>query len=266
MDGRWKLALAGGFLSGLIGCASTPKHEPFPLPPPPTSTASKSIFVPEPPDEGPVKDGPLAASTMLVFANVWLEAITQDPNKPAAEREQLVAQARKAYQDILQKDPKCVDALLGLGQLYQVTGEADKLRQVEERAKATHATNPKVWAWLAVRRAQAKEFDTAAECYYEAAKLDPENRLYRIHLGLTLARSGRYDEGREWLMRTMREAEARYNLAKMMLHNNEPEKARIELRMALQVDPAMQAAKDQLLSLTVSAAGDVRTVGHEERQ
>jgi Tfp pilus assembly protein PilF len=67
-------------------------------------------------------------------------------------------------------------------------------------------------------------------------------------------------------MRTMREAEARYNLAKMMLHNNEPEKARIELRMALQVDPAMQAAKDQLLSLTVSTAGEVRTVGHEERQ
>jgi tetratricopeptide (TPR) repeat protein len=265
MDGRWKLALAGGLLSGLLGCTSTPKPQPLPLPPP-TSTAGKSVFVPEPVDDGPVKDGPLAPSTMLVFANVWVEAVSQDPNKPAAEREQLLCQARQAYQEVLQRDPKSVEALLGLGQLYQVTGETDKLREVEHRAKTLHPTNPKVWAWVAVRRAQAKDFDAAAECYHQATKLDPDNRLYRIHLGLTLARSGRYDECREWLMRAMREGDARYNLAKMMLHNNEPEKARIELRMALQVDPAMQAAKDQLLSLTAAAAADVRTVGHEERQ
>jgi tetratricopeptide (TPR) repeat protein len=266
MDGRWKMALAGGLLSGALGCTWGQKQQAFPTPPPPSSVSAKSIFVPEPADDGPARDGPLAPSTMLAFATVWVEAVNDDPNKPAPERERLLSQARQAYQEVLQRDPKSVEALLGLGHLYEVTGEADRLREVEQRAKALHPTNPKVWAWLAVHRAQAKDFEGAAECYHQATKLDPDNRLYRIHLGLTLARAGRYDEGREWLVRSMREAEARYNLAKMMLHNNEPEKARIELRLALQADPSMVAAKDELMGLAAGAAGDVRTVGHEERQ
>jgi len=265
MDGRWKLALAGGFFSGLLGCSSVQKQQPFQAAPPPTGTAAKSVFVPEPADDGPVKDGPLSPATMLTFASVWVEAVSQDPNKPAPERDRLLSQARQAYQEVLQRDPKNVDALLGLGQLYQVTGEMDKLRDVEQRAQTQYPTNPKVWAWVAVHRAQAKDFDAAAECYHQATKLDPDNRVYRIHLGLTRARPGRYDEGREWLVRSMREAEARYNLAKMMLHNNEPEKARMELRMAIQADPTMHAAKEELLSLTATAAGDVRTVGYQER-
>ena len=267
MDGRWKVALAGGFLSGVMGCTWGQKTQPLQIPPgPPPEVAGKAVFIPEPGDDGPPRDGPLAPSSMLAFANLWVEAVATDPNKPAPDRERLLAQARQAYQDVLQADPKSVDALLGLGNLYHVSGEMDKLRQVEQRARAEHPTNPKVWAWVAVRRAQAKDFDTAAECYHEASKLDPENRLYRIHLGLTLARAGRYDEGREWLTRCMREAEARYNLAKMMLHNQEPEKARLELRMALQADPTMTAARDQLMGLTASGAAGIRTVGHEERQ
>jgi tetratricopeptide (TPR) repeat protein len=203
---------------------------------------------------------------MLAFAAVWVEAVSNDPNKPAPDRDRLLSQALQVYQELLQKDPRSVQALLGLGHLYEVTGELEKLSEVERRAKSLHPTNPKVWAWVAVHRAQAKDFEAAAECYHRATELDPDNRQYRIHLGLTLARAGRYDEGREWLVQSMREAEARYNLAKMMLHNNEPDKARIELRMAIQADPALQAAKDELLSLTATAAGDVRTVGHEERQ
>lgn len=266
MDGRWKLALAGGLLSGLFGCSTVQKQQPLEAAPPPmTASTAKSIFVQEPPDEAP-KDGPLAPSTMLAFAAVWIEAVNQDPNKPAPERERLLSQARQAYQEVLQRDPKNLEALLGLGQLYQLTGEMDKLREVEQRVVTVHAKDAKAWAWVALRKAQAKDFDAASECYHQATKLDPDNRMYRIHLGLTLARAGRYDEGREWLLRSMREAEARYNLAKMMLHNNEPEKARIELRMAVQADPAMQAAKDELLSLTATASGDVRAVEYQERQ
>jgi Tfp pilus assembly protein PilF len=258
--------LTAGAVCGLVGCTWTQKHQPF-APPPPPPSGTNSVFVPEPPDDGEVKEGPLSPSTMLLFAGMWVDTVSKDQNKPAAERERLIAQARQAYQEVLQKDPKSVDALLGLGNLYQVTGETDKLREVEQRAKTLHPANAKVWAWVAIRRAQAKDFESAVAAYQQAVNLDPENRVYKIHMGLSLARAGRYDEGRPWLMRCMREGEARYNLAMMMLHNGDQERARTEFTLVLQVDPTMMAAKDQLLAMTAAGAAsvrpDIRTVGHE---
>jgi Flp pilus assembly protein TadD len=269
MDGRWKWALASGVLCGLVGCTWMPKNDPH-APPPPPPLGPNTVYVPEPADDGEERDGPLSPSTMLIFANMWVEAVSKDPNKPAADRERLIAQARQAYQEILQKEPHSVEALLGLGTLYQVTGETDKLRQVEQRAKSQHPTNAKVWAWVAVRRAQAKDFEAAIAAYHQAVTFDPENRVHMIHLGLTYARAGRYDEGRPWLLRCMREGEARYNLGMMMLHNGDKERARTEFTLVLQADPSMLAAKDQLLAMTATGAAtarpEIRTVGHEEKQ
>ena len=59
----------------------------------PVQTGKNAVFVPEPPDEAEKKTGPLAPSTMLVFARTWVESVAQDPNKPAAERERLLGQA-----------------------------------------------------------------------------------------------------------------------------------------------------------------------------
>lgn len=266
MDGRWRLVLVGGMVSGLMGCnIFSSKKGPevvFHQPPPPPPGAN-SVYVPEPADDGPAKQGPLAPSTMVVFANAWVDAIAKDPNKPAAERERLLAQARQAYQDVLHREPKNVDALLGLGHMYQVTGELGQLREVEQRAMSQHPNSAKVWAWVAVRQAQNKNFDAAIESYHRAVELDPENRLYRIHLGFTLARTGRYEEGYDWLKKSMRQAEARYNLAMMMIHNGDTEKAREYLHAAIRVDPAFSPAKDQLLALTAGSS-DVRSAGYSD--
>jgi tetratricopeptide (TPR) repeat protein len=267
MDGRWKLALVGGLVSGLVGCSLFNKSPSSPQivlnTPPPAPPGANSVYVPEPMDETPAKDGPLAPSTMLLFASAWVETVAKEPNMPAGEREKRLSQARQAYQDVLHREPTNVDALLGLGEMYQVAGELGKLREVEERAKSLHPNNSKVWAWIAVREAQGKRWDTAAECYHRAVQLDPENRLYRIHLGFTLARARRYDEGYEWLRRSMRQAEARYNMAKMMLHNGDTEKAREYLHAAMLADPSFLAAKDELMALTANNS-DVRSVGFDE--
>ncbi|HKB04112.1 MAG TPA: tetratricopeptide repeat protein [Gemmataceae bacterium] len=274
MDGRWKLGLAGGFLASLMGCAWNKQSQPsFPVdPPPPVPHSANSIYVPEPADDAAKKDGPLATSTLILFANMWVESVAGDPTKPAADRERLLTQARATYQEVLQREPKNVDALLGLGHMYQVTGEQAKLAEVEQKLRSMHAGSAKVWAWMAVRHAQAKDWDTAAECYHQAAKLEPDNRVYRIHLGFTLARAERYEEGYAWLSRCMKESEARYNLAMMMIHNGHAEKAKKQLGYALQMDANFKAASDQLTALANPNTPaprplmpDIRTVGHEEK-
>jgi tetratricopeptide (TPR) repeat protein len=266
MDGRWKLAVAGSvILSGLVGCKSDPNV--LEMPPPVSSSKPNSIYVPEPPDVAAKKDGPISSSTVIVYANMCVEVVAKDPNKPAGEREHLLSQARQMYQDTLQHEPKNVDALLGLGQLYRVSGETAKLNEVMQKATSQHGNDPKVWAWLAKQNAMSNNWPAAIECYQHCCKLDPDNRMYRINLGFTLARAGRYQEGYECLSRSMREAEARYNVAQMMTYNGEVDKARVELHLALQADPNFNAANDKLASLPNAGApgnSDVRTVGYEQ--
>ncbi|HVK15117.1 MAG TPA: tetratricopeptide repeat protein, partial [Gemmataceae bacterium] len=244
--------------AGLFGSLTTAS------PPAAKANAKAAVFSAETPDDGK-KDGPLAPATLVTFANTCVDAVANDPNKPAAEREQMLARARDLYQQALAREPKSVDALLGLGRMYHISGEAAKVAEVERRLKAEHPKDAKVWGWMAVRAGQAKQWDTAIQCYHTAAKLDPDNRVYRTHLGFTLARVGRYREGYEWLKTSMKEANARYSLAQMQIHNGHVEVAQEELARALEAEPGFKPARDQLMALSggAAAAPGVRTVGHD---
>ena len=112
-----------------------------------------------------------------------------------------------------------------------------------------------MWEAFALCQGQHRDWDDAAESYHEAVKLDPDNRMSRKNLGFTLARAGRFDEGYEWLKRVMREPEARYNLAGIMLFMNEPEKARAQLTLALRADPDFAPARERLVTITAAPAG-----------
>jgi Flp pilus assembly protein TadD len=280
MDGRrFKLALAGSLLAGVIGCDTlTPKNPwasntPTPPPPSPTSSASgKAVFVAEPEDETVKKDGPLQSTTLLAVAELNMQMSTYS-NKSPGERDQLLNVARQKYNEILQRDPNNVDALLGLAKMYRLTGENERLLETESRLRERHSNNAKVWEWIAVRQGQSREWDNAADSYHHAVKLDPDNRLYRIHLGFTLARGARYDEAWQWLSRSMRETEGRFNLAQMMIHNGHPEKARQQLEYVMQADPNFKPAAMQLAAMNSGATPSlvpplidnaVRPVGHSE--
>ena len=252
MDGRWKWTLTGVF-AGLVGCTTTTTPpNPFPdspSPPPPTSTVKNSVFVAEPADEVEKKIGPVGASTKVLYANMCVEAVAKDPNRPAPDRERTLGQARQMYQEVLASEPKNLDALTGLGELYRVTGEQDRLAEVIARVTKLHANDAKACAWVAIKHGQAKNWVAAADAYGRAIKLDPDNRTYRIHLGLTHARAGRYDEAYVLLTRSMRETEARYNLAMMMLHNGDAERAKAELEKCLKADPNFAPATEQLAAM-----------------
>src|SRR5262245_16372469 len=179
MDGRWRTALVGGFVAGLMGCSvfhKTTSPEIVMNQPAASSPGGNSVYIPEPPDEVAPKEGPLAPSTLVVFGNTWVEAVAADPSKPAADRDKLLNKAQIAFHEALRRDPKNVDALFGLGQMYHVTGELGKLREIEQQIKTQHPNDPKAWAWVAVHEARMKNFDADDESLNEEVRDYTVNR------------------------------------------------------------------------------------------
>ncbi len=236
-------------LSSSVGCSLFEKKTVLPNLPaaPVTANTPKSVTVTEPTETASVKkEGPLDNSTMIIYANNTVEVVARDPSRSPADRERMLSQAKSIYNDVLKKDPNNLEALMGLGSIYQVTGEADQLAAIETRAMKLHPKDGKVWSWIAIRQGKAKDWDHAAESFHKATECDPDNRMYRIQLGFTLARGRRYDEGFEWLRRSMRTHEAHFNIAQMASHNGDTGRASEELRKCLKLEPTYTHAQEML--------------------
>jgi tetratricopeptide (TPR) repeat protein len=288
MDGRKALILAVGILCGLAGC-SKPITNPFSSssPPPPPSAAQL------PPPEVKITKredlGDPKPATWVQWGALKAE-IAVDPNRPAAERELYAQQAKEAYAKALKGDAKYVPAHMGLGELNESLGDREEAvanyrtalkcdpknvsahisiaRVLEgagkrDEALATYviATSalPKdasLWFEMGMCRGRAKQFDQALSCLVRASELRPKNPDYAKSVGFMLARMGRTDEALTWLTKVMPEADARYNLARMMAHIGNAESSREQLSGALRLEPEHLAALKMASESQPSKAGD----------
>jgi Tfp pilus assembly protein PilF len=233
MDGRWQRLLVGCILCGLVGCSHFGDH-----PPKPRDTGEPPIAKTED------KRGPLSPATQMTVANLRLQASLEEGHTPV-ERDELQNQARLTYEQILKRDPKYLDAMIGMARLYAAVH--DKTKCVDWYQKAAKAFPnrgdiPHEMGFALIKN--FKDSEGALQCFHAATKADPENRTYRKVLGLELARSGRYEESYAWLSRALpTEADAHYNLAGMMEHNGQVDMAKREFALALQADPNHAGAK-----------------------
>ena len=93
------------------------------------------------------------------------------------------------------------------------------------------------WAELGAAQARCKDWSSAVQSLTRATQLDPGNKQFQTRLGFTLARGGWYEEALNTLVKCMPEAEARYNLSRMMQHNKQGDAADVQMRLAAQIDP-----------------------------
>lgn len=249
MDGRLKRLLAGGVLCTMLGCGhlrdknSTP---PMGSGEPPFAMTDKPVIE----DRDGKKDGPIRVETMVVYANLRVQAAA-DENCTTQKREELCNSARLLYQQSLKREPKNYEAMLGMARMYAVVRDKDKCVEWYEHATKAYPTKGEVWYEMGkTLGSYFKDKEGAANSLHAATKLAPENRTYRTELGFTLAWAGRYDEGFAWLVRTMPEAKARYNIAGIMEHNGQVDQAKMWLAMALQADPNHEPSKQMIAALT----------------
>jgi tetratricopeptide (TPR) repeat protein len=169
-----------------------------------------------------------------------------EPDRPPAEREALLRQSRQSFQKAIDVDPKFAAAYVALGESYLTTGEREQAEAMFKKATDLAPDNAALWSELGAAQARAKDWPSAVGSLNRAVQIDPGNKPLETRLGLTLARAGRYEDALNILAKVMPEAEARYNVARMMRHNQENAAADVQLQLALKADPAFEAAREMM--------------------
>jgi Tfp pilus assembly protein PilF len=234
MDGRSRQLLFVGVLCAMTGCSLfRDKHKPTP----PTS---------EPPIASAEDKRPVNANVFVQWADVRLQG-GADESLSQAERESICNDCRLNYGLALQRDPKCMGAMLGMARMYAFLRDRERSMEWYGRAAAAYPKNAEVpFEMGQVVGRYFKDKTAAILAFHQATQLDPENRTYRKNLGLALAWADRYKEAEAWLIRVMPEAEARYNLATAMQHKGQNDQAREQLVKALKADPNFVPSKKAL--------------------
>jgi len=189
MEGRWKLLLVGSVLCGLAGYETLRGTKPAP----PANTVEPPLSR-KPPVQSNEKDGaPPKVETLVAWANVRLQSAAM-LDRPERERDQDLKEARSTYQQVLKREPKNVDATLGLARAYKLMNEKDKCVAWYQQATKADPKNAGIWGEMGQSLDALGDREAAIHCYHTAATMDPDNRDYKKALAFALSRTGRYDE------------------------------------------------------------------------
>lgn len=246
--GRWGctaglLGLAGGLLSS-TGCfpqATLPVAQPGTV-----LTSSEQ------------RDGHKRApkpATCVAFADFQSNAAAE-PSRSPQEREQRRDQARRAYQQALKTDPNYVPAYAGLGRLYEAIGDHDRAVAQFQKGLQIAPKDAGLWFELGMCQARHKQWSEALANLQKAATLEPENQRYISMLGYSQARVGQYDASIATFRRVLSEAQARYNVARMLHHNGQDAACMEQLQLALRLQPDLEPAQKLFKEISEQAKGN----------
>jgi tetratricopeptide (TPR) repeat protein len=247
-----------GWLALTAGCVPSQSLSLVPDPSPPVITKSDDSDK----DKHLPKRLPQAA-TCVAFGDFNLKA-GSEKFRPALQREQLLDKARRSYQEAIKLNNNCKEAYLGLAQTYQEMGDHQREVNAYQSALKVFPKDASFWFELGMCQARAKEWDAAIVNLDAAVELDPENRTYANMQGYTLARAGRMDESLEAFKKLGGEAQAHYNLARMLHHMQQDELSKEHLLMALEAKPDLPGAREMLAQLeNPSKTGSAATASLE---
>jgi tetratricopeptide (TPR) repeat protein len=183
----------------------------------------------------------------------------------STERDMLVEEARKSYQEALKLNSKYGPAYQGLGRFYVATDQYGKAVATLQKGVKVTPKDASIWFDLGLCYNHLQQWNKALEALGKAADLDPENPTYANAQGILLARVGRYKESLDRFSRVSGPALASYKLGCTLQHLNQPELSRQYLEAAVQKNPQLGQAQALLAEMNAAESQNaIRTVGYEE--
>jgi tetratricopeptide (TPR) repeat protein len=268
MDGKRlrKWCLSGCLAVGALGCNRNAVHTPMdgmpgtqPVSGVPMTSAKKPFWKSTPsvaadvlPAE-PEKKGPAGPEWFVACADVQLESAFDEKTNPAF-RQDLLDKARQGYQKALQLDPNHRGGTLGMARYYSRLGDRERAVEVYKKYLTANPTDKDVAHEVALAHARWRDWAGAVAWCEFALRLDPENLSTRKTMAFCLARGGRWEDGFAAMCQVMPEAQARYLMARVLEHQNQPAACRQQLQLAIQADPNFADARDFLAELDSATA------------
>jgi tetratricopeptide (TPR) repeat protein len=195
----------------------------------------------------PAKAGLPASKDAQVVADVNLAVLAAAENGQApppgmtAEEAAAYAKKKKESEDANAKVGQ-LNALLQQNKQFSDAKQYDKAIGVMEQAVAIDKTHDVLFANLGEDYAEAKQYDKAAAAYQQAITLKPTVANYYINMGTALAKAGKMDDANAAFDKATKidptqSKLAMYNLAVILMNNNDMKNASSAFDKLLQIDP-----------------------------
>jgi len=159
----------------------------------------------------------------------------------AQHRAGKLAEAERAYREILADEPGNADALHLLGALKQQSGKADEAISLVRQAIARKPDSALYHNTLGIAYGMTQAFDWAVEAFTKAASLAPQYADPHLHLGNMMRMKGRKDEAVGHFERAIEIkqdfAEAHNNLGTLLIDMEQWQKAESHLMAAARMRP-----------------------------
>jgi Tfp pilus assembly protein PilF len=224
-----RIARAWGVGAGLsvavAGCSLTSKKivDSKPAPPASTAVSGSGDFAPDTGAKNPEK-------VHLAYGQ-WQEQMGQQ------------AEARDSYGKVLAKDPKNLEALLGMARLDQASGLTEDAENRIKKAMKLAPKDPRVLATYGNFYGGQGEWKKAVEKHQAAVKQAPDDPRYQFLLGVALARSGDVDGAFPYFIRSVGDAQAHYNLGYILFETGQKAGALQHFEQALALKPDLEPAQ-----------------------
>jgi tetratricopeptide (TPR) repeat protein len=165
------------------------------------------------------------------------------------EQDGNLLEARGAYDKVLEKNPKNIDALMGLSRLDIRLNRMTDAEAKLEKAQKLAPKNPQVAAAFAHYHASRQDWSHAIEQIQTARTLSPYDPAFPFQLGVYQAKSGDVNAALGSFTEAVGKGEAHYNLAVLLQEQGRKSDAEYHLQQAVANKPDLPQAHRLLASI-----------------
>ena len=174
------------------------------------------------------------------------------------EQEGNLVEARNSYDRVLEENPKCVDALLGLARLDIAQNRMEDAEKQLVKAQKYAPKNHQVAISFGQLYSAREDWSRALEQMKLARTLSPYDQASAYHLGYVQAKSGDLTSALASFTEAVGAAEAQYNLAFILFEQGNLVSAEDHLQRAISLKPDLAPAQGLLLTVRQQRQGNAQ--------
>jgi tetratricopeptide (TPR) repeat protein len=152
-------------------------------------------------------------------------------------------EARRSYEKVLASDARSVDAIIGLARLDQLAGRTADAEAGLQKAIRIEPRSGRTLDALGQFYVGQKRWDEAVAALQSATAAAPEEKEFRFHYAIALAKSGQIEQAVPHLIDTVGSAAAHYNIGLVLHERGELAASEEHFAAALLENPRLQQAQ-----------------------